>query len=154
MKYRVSAKGLLHNDGKVLFIEYGDSDGLYYALPGGGQDTGEGLKETVVREFKEETDLDVIVQDMVMVREFILEASEIEGWEKGIHQIEVIFRCAQIHEDQIAGMGSNPDTGTLGFKWIQISEFEKYRLYPTLKISEVIGSDAPTYLFTKGKTNE
>ncbi|MCW3128010.1 MAG: hydrolase [Bacteroidetes bacterium] len=152
MKYRVSAKGLLYKDGKVLFIEYSDSRGIYYALPGGGQDTGEGLKETVEREFKEETDLDVSVSEMLMVREFIIEQPEIKGWEEGIHQIEVIFRCSQLSEEQAVGTGSNPDHGTLGFKWISPADFDNYRIYPTPQIREVLQNKIPTYLFQKDKT--
>ena len=151
MVHRVSAKGLLLKDNKVLFIEYSDTRGLYYALPGGGQDKGEGLKETVMREFKEETDLDVVVGDMIMVREFIMEESDIAGWEDGIHQVEVIFRCTQIDEHQQEGAGSNPDNGSLGFKWIGPADFDSYRIYPTPRISEVLNSNIPIYLFSKDK---
>ncbi len=149
MKYRVSAKGLLYKDGKVLFIEYSDSRGLYYALPGGGQDIGEGLKETVSREFKEETDLDVAVQEMLMVREFIMDKPDIKGWEDGIHQVEVIFRCIQVDENQIVGAGHNPDRGSSGFKWIAPADFDGKRIYPTPQISEVIENKQPIYLFSK-----
>ncbi len=52
---RNSAKAIVVNDGKILVNRCISKFGEYYALPGGGQHTGEMLNETVKRELLEET---------------------------------------------------------------------------------------------------
>jgi 8-oxo-dGTP diphosphatase len=60
MKYRVTARGILEEDGKILFVEYHDErKKLYYSLPGGKQDIGENLNQTVKNEFREEVGIDI-----------------------------------------------------------------------------------------------
>ena len=147
MKYRVSAKGLLHQDGKVLFIEYTDHRGPYYSLPGGGHEMGESLQECAVREMKEEVGLDVVAGDLLMVREFVLETSEVPGWEQGIHQVEVVFRCTQLDETQQAVVGEVPDEGMSAIRWIAVEDFDKHIIYPTAALKDVIQTDKPIYLF-------
>ena len=70
MKYRVTPRGVLEKDNKILFIEYKDSNGLFYSLPGGNQKIGEDLKAGLKREFKEETGLDIESHEVLFVREF------------------------------------------------------------------------------------
>ena len=55
MSARNSAKGLVIHNGKLLVNKCISRFGEYYALPGGGQHTGEMLGETVKRELLEET---------------------------------------------------------------------------------------------------
>ena len=55
MAVRNSAKAIVLNDGKILVNRCISKFGEYYALPGGGQHTGEMLNETVKRELLEET---------------------------------------------------------------------------------------------------
>lgn len=49
--------------GRILLIHKTDND--LWALPGGGHDLGESIRETVVREVKEETGYDVEVTNIV-----------------------------------------------------------------------------------------
>jgi 8-oxo-dGTP pyrophosphatase MutT (NUDIX family) len=51
--------------GRILMIRRTDSD--HYAIPGGGQDVGETLTQTVVREVEEETGLTVEVTGLIGV---------------------------------------------------------------------------------------
>ena len=50
MPVRNSAKAIVVNDGKILVNRCISKFGEYYALPGGGQHTGEMLNETVINE--------------------------------------------------------------------------------------------------------
>jgi len=52
-----------NDDGDILLIHKTDND--LWALPGGGHDAGESIAETVVREVKEETGVDVEVTGIV-----------------------------------------------------------------------------------------
>ncbi|GCD93764.1 NUDIX hydrolase [Embleya hyalina] len=49
--------------GRLLMIHRTDND--LWAIPGGGHDIGESIAETVVREVREETGIDVEVLDLV-----------------------------------------------------------------------------------------
>ncbi len=148
MKYNISARGILQKGSEILFIEYEDSLGKYYSLPGGTQDKGESLASAVVREFKEETLLDIQVKELCMVREFILETSSIPTWEEGIHQVEAIFLCSLTDENQEHGIGLIPDGGMCGLKWIDKKNFKNYRLYPTSDLPEIFEKKNAIYLFT------
>jgi len=148
MKYNVSARGILEKDNKILFIEYSSPSGKYYSLPGGSHEKGESLSSAVVREFKEETLLDVNVKDIVMVREFILKESDIETWQAGIHQVETIFKCELTDKNQTEGVGAIPDGGMLGLKWIDKKDFKNYRIYPTQDLPAILKKGNVTYLFS------
>ncbi len=51
------------NDGRILMIHKTDND--LWALPGGGHDIGEYIRDTVVREVREETGYDVEVTNII-----------------------------------------------------------------------------------------
>ncbi|MGH3090471.1 MAG: NUDIX hydrolase [Rubrobacteraceae bacterium] len=55
--------------GKVLMVCNRRSSGLSWSLPGGAREPGETLEETVIRETREETGLDVVVEGIVAVGE-------------------------------------------------------------------------------------
>lgn len=148
MKYRIAAKGILEKDNKILFIQYSDTKGIYYALPGGKHETGESLSDTVIREFKEETSLDVRTEKIVMIREFISRNPDVEIWAGGIHQVETIFTCSLLDEKQEHVIGSVPDGGMLGLQWIDKNDFKNHRIYPTNELVEILEKNETAYLFT------
>lgn len=148
MKYNVSARGVLEKNNEILFVVYKDSRGVIYALPGGSQNVNEDLISTLKREFKEETSLDVEPEDIVLVREFILETSEFELWRNGIHQVEIIFRCKQKYINQEAFAGTIPDYGMNDLKWISLNEMKDLRIYPTKELNKILNGKGITYLFS------
>lgn len=149
MKYNVSARGILESDNKILFIEYKDSKGVLYALPGGGQNAGEDLRSTLKREFREETNLDIQSHEVVIVREFIINSSELFVYKGGIHQVEIIFRCSQINSADIAVPGVLQDFGMQGVRWLDKDEMKSLRIYPSADLYEILKSNKINYLFTR-----
>jgi ADP-ribose pyrophosphatase YjhB (NUDIX family) len=149
MRHQLVARGVLKKDNKILFVEYNDESGQHFALPGGAQEIGESLAEAVVREFKEETTLDVKVNELLMIREFILTKSETKSWEKGVHQVEAIFLCDFIDADQKEKIGDVPDYGMLSLKWMDVNELGNYRVYPTKDLAEILEKKNVSYLFTR-----
>ena len=64
MEKRVSARAIIIDNGEVLtmFRRKKKDDGSYkeyYVMPGGGVEDGESLEETVIRELKEEYNVDI-----------------------------------------------------------------------------------------------
>lgn len=146
MKHNISPRGYLERDDKVLFIEYEDSKGSFYALPGGSQKTGEDLRSALKREFLEETNLDIESHEVLMVREFILDSSEFFIWKDGIHQVEIIFRCTQKNVAQTAETGSVPDYGMKGIIWISKNQIKDLNVYPSKDLINLIKDKDISYL--------
>lgn len=63
MYIRTRAQALILHEGKILLAKHHDLtiDAIYWCLPGGGVEAGESPEQAVVRELKEETNLDVRV---------------------------------------------------------------------------------------------
>lgn len=56
---------IMNNEGKVLLQSRADRD--LWGLPGGCQELGESFKDTIIREVKEETNLDVDEKDLELI---------------------------------------------------------------------------------------
>lgn len=87
--YRVAVRGIIFIDGKLLMIE---NDFGEVKLPGGGIDDGEDDYKALVREVKEETGYDVILETIVPfgeIEEKRLSMNEDMVW----HQISRLYFC-------------------------------------------------------------
>ena len=65
MVIRNSAKAIIVKDSKVLLTKNEDNEGVFYLFPGGGQEHGETLPETVKRECLEEIGQQVEVGELL-----------------------------------------------------------------------------------------
>ncbi len=67
LKRDVRYQGAIVNDGRVLLIRHQEHDNgrTYWLFPGGGIEPGESESECVQREMREETGLDVRVDDLI-----------------------------------------------------------------------------------------
>lgn len=75
MKKRVSSRAIIIEDGKLLamFRRKIKKDGSvkeYYVIPGGGLEDGETLEENVIRELKEEFNVDIEVVKFLTTEEY------------------------------------------------------------------------------------
>jgi 8-oxo-dGTP diphosphatase len=149
MKYRICARGILKENGRILFVEYSDKQGkTYFSLPGGGQEKGITLTETLVMEFKEEAGIEVEAGDVVLVREFIIDDPDTDTWKGGIHQVEIIFECRRI-ETANKKYDFKPDTGMIGIKWIPVDDLDSFKIYPCKEINEIVRDKRVSYLFDR-----
>jgi 8-oxo-dGTP diphosphatase len=145
---RNSAKAIIIRDGNLLAIYMTDPLGDYYILPGGGQHYGESLKETVKREVREETTLEVTVHRLLYIREYISKNHEFAQTEKDTHQVEFIFEC-QIISNRQAKLGETPDDNQIDIRWLPLDRLSDYRLYPlSLRphLMDPAGEAQPIYL--------
>ncbi len=81
---RTSAKAVVIRDGKLLAVRLRDEEGEFCILPGGGQNPGELLPDTVEREVAEETGIRVTCGELLLV----LEGAHGEPF----HRIDLAFR--------------------------------------------------------------
>ena len=147
---RNAAKAIIIENGMLLAIKIqGDEGGIYYILPGGGQEFGETLYETLKRECREEIGCEVEVGDLVLAREYQGWNHEFAESDGDIHAIEFMFICS-IKSGFDGNIGSQPDAYQIGVEWIEIEEIEKYPLYPKvlkpLIISIKDNTISPVYL--------
>jgi len=130
------SRGLLQENGKVLFIEYKIEGETLYSLPGGTIEIGENLEECVIREFLEETGINIKTESLILLNEFISHhpKSVAESWKNGIHQIESIFRVRRNANEETVLTSQYFDAGMIGIKWLKPSELEKVTYYPEMPV--------------------
>lgn len=87
---RTSAKAVIIRGGKLLAIKLRDGSEEWYILPGGGQDSEETLPETVEREVREETGINVRCGDLL----FSIEGVHGEDF----HRVDLVFACEFLGE--------------------------------------------------------
>jgi 8-oxo-dGTP diphosphatase len=68
---RSAARAVIICNGCLLATKMRDQRGVYYILPGGGQQPGETMEDAVKRECLEEVGLKVSVLQLLYVREYI-----------------------------------------------------------------------------------
>jgi len=88
-KVRVRVCGILTEESRILLLKHENLGpaGFLWSPPGGGVEFGDSLHETFVREFKEETNLDVSVGLYLFTNEYI---------DKKYHAIELFFEVTRV----------------------------------------------------------
>lgn len=128
---RISGRGIVVNDDKVLLNEFGE--GEYYNIPGGAVETGETVKDAVKRELLEETGLSVTVEDLVFVLEY--EPNKCDYSYGKTPHISLVFRCVLDGDDTIKTPTipdvnhENPKLVGHG-KWVPISSLKDINYIP------------------------
>ncbi len=136
---RPTVRAVIIRDGDVL-VQVKQKPGMkpYLTLPGGRQEPGETMAETVGRECLEEIGAQVIVGGLLHVAEvFKRKQGNIR------HQVEMLFAC-QVDRDYVPKLGHHPDRSQVATLWASLrappAEFRP-DFAPHLK-----DSSAPTYL--------
>lgn len=94
-------------------------------LPGGGQESGETLKEAVDKECLEETGLKVQVGDLLIVSEYIGKNHEHAEWDSNVHVVVHLFECLYPNDDNSFGMGTELDPDQLGIEGLPLEDLQK-----------------------------
>ncbi|MEM7722965.1 MAG: NUDIX hydrolase [Pseudomonadota bacterium] len=95
-RLRLAVRGLLLIDDHLLLVNaWGGGKSDLLCAPGGGVEPHSSLPDNLIREFHEETGLDVSVGAPCLVNEF-------HAPERGFHQVDVYFRVSLIAGDPMA----------------------------------------------------
>ena len=122
---RVRVAGILIEDGRILLIEHTKNDKKYWLVPGGGVDWGESASAALIREFKEETSLDIEVEKFLFISETIAP-------DKQKHVINLYFKIKKVENfSNIMKLGEEKILTDLRF--IPEDEIKNIKLYPNIK---------------------
>jgi 8-oxo-dGTP diphosphatase len=117
--YRVAVRALIVSDNKMLAVKEVDG-GDWWAIPGGGVDYGESLKDCLLREIKEE----IGVSDSSVSSDFQIVHYNIGKVVNGVPRMNIFFKASVpggkiiktdhvekwgwFTEDEFMGLGMNP----------------------------------------------
>ena len=97
MAIRTAARAVIIHDGRLLVLKRTGVQGGFF-LPGGGQEHGESIYDTLKREVSEEVSLNVEIEQLLFLNEFIAERDSLFPEEDGdIHQID-LRSYAKLHQ--------------------------------------------------------
>ena len=104
---RIRASGLVFKDKKLIIVEHKKKGfNPYYVLPGGGIEHGESPEQALVREIKEEINLDVKIKNLVFYKTVYNDED---------YSLDLVFRC-----EVVGGIvkNSDPDKKVINIKYI------------------------------------
>ncbi len=99
-KMRLRVCGICIEQNKVLLVNHRglNSKGVFWAPPGGGMEYGASAPENLKREIKEETGLDVEVENFLFIHEYL---------NKPLHAVELFFSVKRLSGE--LGKGIDPE---------------------------------------------
>ena len=128
---RLSIKGIILKDQSMLCLKHEKKGDIYYTLPGGGQEWGETITETVKRECLEEANVHVQPHEVLFIRDYIGKNHEFAEEATGVHQVEIMMHCTVI-EERDATLAIQPDDFQVGIEWIPVEQLTSVALYPKI----------------------
>jgi 8-oxo-dGTP diphosphatase len=121
-QHRISAGAIVIDEGRLLLVRYKGADGNTYLVgPGGGALSDESIYQTVVREVREETGLEVepakilFVEDMLSVH----------------HRITKIWLLCDLKGGILANTRAALEEGIIGVGWFRKPELIQEVVYPS-----------------------
>ena len=119
MPINVGAHALIINDqNKVLITKRSESDGympLLWDLPGGSIEIGETVEEALIREVKEETNIDILPVKPVYVHTDL-------SFIPHNHNIQIVYKCVCNGGDILLDPEEHVD-----YQWVEYNDIPKYK---------------------------
>ena len=122
---RIRVAGILVENNKILLIQHHKNNKKYWLIPGGGNDWGETTKQALIREYKEETNLDIEVDEFLFFSETIYPNKE-------RHVLNLFFKVHRNNKnDDIIKLGNEAVLTDL--KFVAKEELQSMTIYPNIK---------------------
>ncbi|ASS75131.1 hypothetical protein CIG75_09160 [Tumebacillus algifaecis] len=119
--------GVFIDEGHVLLHRLARDD--FWALPGGRVELMENTEQTVVREMKEEIDLDVQVERLLWVAENYFSNEQGQYHEVGFYYLLSADRTLPIYQKDVEHQGTEFGVPLI-YKWFRLDELPSLRLFP------------------------
>ena len=123
-KPRIRVAGITIQGDEILLIEHTKKDKKYWLVPGGGVDWGESTEQALIREYKEETNLDIEVKDFLFFSEAI-------SPDKNKHVINLYFLVIVKNDSEPMKIGGESNLSDL--RYVSKEEIKDIKLYPNIK---------------------
>ena len=111
--------------GQLLLVHKTDND--LWALPGGAMDVGESMAETVVREVKEETGIDVAVLGVVGI---YTNPNHVMAYDDG----EVRQQCSICFTTRLLGGQLATSSETSEVEWVAPDRMNRLNIHPSMRL--------------------
>lgn len=125
-RVRIRVCGLLVEDDELLLVKLDapTRDTPFWSPPGGGLKLGERMEDALVREFAEETGLQVQPLSLFYISEFV---------QLPFHAVEFYFLCESLGGNLVAG--TDPELGDhsqmiLDIQYIKFEEMKAMEVFP------------------------
>ncbi len=130
---RVRVAGVIIENKKILLIAHKKNDSIYWLIPGGGVDYGESLEEALIREFSEELNISVSVDQLAL----LMDSIDPEG---NRHIINICFFCKYLGGE--FALGDDERLENYGF--FTAEELKELQIYPPIndKLIELMSGTA------------
>ncbi|MEV6612132.1 NUDIX domain-containing protein [Kutzneria sp. NPDC051319] len=122
----VAVSAVIQNsDGQLLLIRRTDND--LYSIPGGGQEIGETLAQTVVREVQEETGITVRVVELIGIYS---DPKHVIGYTNGEvkQEFSICFRGQPVSGDLRVSSESSE------VHWVDPSALDELNIHPSIRL--------------------
>jgi ADP-ribose pyrophosphatase YjhB (NUDIX family) len=94
MDVRVAAYAVVVQDGRLLLVHWNEGGRHGWTLPGGGIDPGEDPSDAAVREVREETGLDAVLDELLGIDSAVLPAEARLVPDRGpLHALRIVYRA-------------------------------------------------------------
>lgn len=133
---RNAARALILKNEKVLMLRKEDENGSRYALPGGGQETGESLQETLQRECIEEIGCEVNIKELLHVADYFRPRRTNPPTVR--HLVEFLFIC-EVPDEYEPRNGDNPDKYQVEVVWADLEELSRLPIFPKSLVANLLG---------------
>ena len=117
--YRVAAKAVVIQDGKMLMVREGPTG---YGVPGGGIDHGRSTHETIVRELEEEIGVTLDSSFLPAQPQFVSVSSII----RRLPRVTLYFVVSPEHPE------ISPTVAELPYRWVTKQELQQLELRPNV----------------------
>ena len=118
---RQRAAGIIIQDGKILLLHRQKAGEIYYIIPGGGLEAGETPQQAAKREIKEETDLDVEIDEL------IFEFNGVYGYPEYFFAVKNIQGEARLGGEELE---KNCEENHYEIAWVEIKKLSETNLLP------------------------
>lgn len=107
---RVGAYGVIVDDDKILLTHFNALGEAKWTLPGGGLELGEDGEAAAVREIREETGLDVVLDGLLTVHSVQLPADKrLDRRPLHLHSLRLIYRARIVGGELTVEVGGSTD---------------------------------------------
>lgn len=124
-RFTIRVYGLLLNQQQQVLLVHEKMPHLHFTkFPGGGMEFGEGTRDCLAREFKEETDLDVLVGEHLYTTDFF----QPSAFKQGDQLVAIYYQVELAHPNQSVSLEERTITAggkeeTLRFFWQDLATF-------------------------------